>query len=135
MSERQTDDATLIAALRILARDIESGDGCANACLLEVAARLETLVEERRSISTLLGKVETLEADNERLREERRWVPVGEKLPGDNVGVLAWGPFNNGAEMVWREQGKWLLSFVGTYIPDSTYTHWIPLPPGPECEQ
>ena len=79
--------------------------------------------------------IEGLVAEIARLREERRWVPVGEKLPGDNVGVLAWGPFNNGAEMVWREQGKWLLSFVGTYIPDSTYTHWIPLPPGPECEQ
>ena len=72
MSERQTDNATLIAALRILARDIQSGDGCANACLLEVAARLETLVDERRSITTLLQKVETLEADNARLREERR---------------------------------------------------------------
>ena len=109
MGERRTHDATLIAAVRILARDIESGDSCANACLLEAAARLETLVEERR------------------------WVPVGEKLPGGNVGVLAWGPFNNGAEMVWREQGKWFLSFVGTYIPDSTYTHWMPLPTGPEA--
>lgn len=66
MSERRTEDATLIAALRILARDIESGDGCANACLLEVAARLETLVEERRSISTLLQKVETLEVVREK---------------------------------------------------------------------
>ena len=70
MSDRKTEDATLIAALRILARDIQSGDGCANACLLEVAARLETLVDERRSITTLLQKVETLEADNARLRAE-----------------------------------------------------------------
>ena len=68
----------------------------------------------------------------DRLREERRWVPVGERLPEDNVGVLALGPCNGGAEMVWREHGKWHLSFVGTYIPDSTYTHWMPLPPGPE---
>ena len=108
MSDRRTPDATLISALRILARDIQSGDGCANACLLEAAQRLEELVEERR------------------------WVSVGERLPDDNVGVLAWGPFNDGAEMVWREHGKWHLSFVGTYIPDSTYTHWQPLPPGPE---
>ena len=71
MSERKTDDATLIAALRILARDIQSGDSCANAALLEAAARLAELVEERRSITTLLGKVETLEAQNKRLREER----------------------------------------------------------------
>jgi hypothetical protein len=75
-----------------------------------------------------------LEAANEiaRLREERRWVSVAERLPDDNVGVLAWGPCCGGAEMVWREHGKWHLSFVGTYIPDSTYTHWQPLPPGPE---
>ena len=71
-------------------------------------------------------------AEIARLREERRWISVGERLPEDNVGVLAWGPCNGGAEMVWREHGKWHLSFVGTYIPDSTYTHWMPLPTGPE---
>ena len=63
-----------------------------------------------------------------RLREERRWIPVEEKLPSDNVAVLVWGPCCGGAETVWREHGQWWLSFVGTYIPDSTYTHWMPLP-------
>jgi len=67
----------------------------------------------------------------ERLREERRWVPVGQRLPADNVAVLCCGD-GIGAEMVWREKGKWHLSFVGTQIGDSTYTHWQPLPPGPE---
>ena len=62
VSDRRIDDGRLIAAVRILARDIQSGDSCANACLLEVASRLAELVEERRSISTLLQKVETLEA-------------------------------------------------------------------------
>ena len=78
--------------------------------------------------------IRELRAEIARLREERRWVPVEEKLPSGNVAVLAWGPFCGGAEMVWRENGKWHLSFVGTYIPDSTYTHWMPLPPGPEGE-
>jgi hypothetical protein len=50
VSDRRTPDATLIEAVRILARDIQSGDGCANACLLETAQRLEELVEERRWI-------------------------------------------------------------------------------------
>ena len=109
MSDRKTDDATLIAAVRILARDIQSGDGCANACLLEVAARLETLVEERR-----------------------RWVPVGERLPPDNVAVLCWVD-GCGSEMVWREKGQWFLSFAGYPSSDSAYTHWMPLPPGPEA--
>lgn len=66
-----------------------------------------------------------------RLREERRWVPVGERLPADNVAVLCCGD-GIGAEMVWRENGQWHLSWVGTPISDSTYTHWMPLPQGPE---
>jgi hypothetical protein len=69
-----------------------------------------------------------------RLREERRWVPVGERLPADNVAVLCCGD-GVGAEMVWRENGQWRLSWVGTPISDSTYTHWMPLPPGPEGER
>ena len=108
MSDRKTSDATLIAALRILARDIQNGDSCANAALLEVAVRLETLVEERR------------------------WIPVGEGLPPDNVAVLCWVD-GSGAEMVWREKGQWFLSFAGYPISDSAYTHWQPLPTGPEA--
>ena len=40
--------------------------------MVELACdEIARLREERRSITTLLGKVETLEADNKRLREER----------------------------------------------------------------
>ena len=42
---RRTDTHTLIAALRILARDIESDDGVANECISEGADRLEELFE------------------------------------------------------------------------------------------
>jgi hypothetical protein len=131
VSDRRTPDAKLIEAVRILSRTINTEDGVIAACLGEVAQRLEELVEERRSISTLLQKVESLEAEIARLREERRWVPVGERLPADNVAVLCCGD-GVGAEMVWRENGQWHLSWVGTPISDSTYTHWQPLPPGPE---
>ena len=103
MSERKTDDATLISAVRILARDIQSGDGCANACLLEVASRLETLVEERRSITTLLQKVESLEADNARLREERGrrekvWLACAEETRLVYGGVFTPKPLPPGPE-------------------------------------
>jgi len=37
---------TLIAAMRILARDIQSGDGVANAAIAEAADRLEELQKE-----------------------------------------------------------------------------------------
>ena len=50
MSERRTPDATLIEAVRILARRINTDDGVIPACLAEVAQRLAELVEERRWI-------------------------------------------------------------------------------------
>ena len=135
MSERRTDDATLIAALRILARDIESGDGCANAALLEAAARLAELVEERRSITTLLQKVESLEAENKRLREERRWIPVGEQLPtvqGEDVLTLSF--FSDGSPLIcigWHNTREW-MHYTGRG-PGLPVSHWQPLPPGPEA--
>ena len=39
----KTKTKTLIKALRILAKDIESDDGVANACVAEAADRLEEL--------------------------------------------------------------------------------------------
>jgi hypothetical protein len=107
VSERRTPDAKLIEAVRKLSLTITTDEGLIEMCLAEVATRLAELVEERR------------------------WVPVGERLPADNVAVLCCGE-DIGAEMVWRENGQWHLSWVGTPISDSTYTHWMPLPPGPE---
>lgn len=141
MSDRRTPDATLISALRILASHIQSGDGCANACLLETATRLEELVEERRSISTLLQKVESLEADNNRLREERRWVSVGERLPDEDLQVLVWGKGWSSPAIGWREHRPWYIvpetiwtlgDEIDLGYPPQDITHWQPLPPGPE---
>lgn len=39
----KTDTKTLIDALRILAQDVQSDDGIANACIAEAADRLEEL--------------------------------------------------------------------------------------------
>lgn len=41
---RKTEDKVLIEALFILAREIQSGDGVANACIYEAAVRMEELV-------------------------------------------------------------------------------------------
>ena len=57
-SERRTDDATLIAAVRILSRTIQTDDGVIPACLAEAAARLETLVEERRLVIVHLERMQ-----------------------------------------------------------------------------
>ena len=102
MTDRRTTDATLIAALRILARDIQSEDGVANACLLEAAARLEELVEERR------------------------WISVGERLPeieervdvaGQGRDFIAWRTPSD-----WRNEDEYGI----------TVTHWRKRTPGPE---
>jgi len=46
----KTNNKTLIEALRILARDIQSSDGIANACIAEGADRIE---EQDKEIKTL----------------------------------------------------------------------------------
>ena len=104
MSDRKTDDATLIAAVRILSRTITTEDGVIPACLSEAANRLETLVEERR------------------------WIPVGERLPdGEEWVEIAgrWGEsvgFHTPSD--WRNQDEF----------DIDVTHWRKRGPGPGPE-
>lgn len=64
---KKTDDKTLIAALRILARDIESADGVANAAISEAADRLEELTQPNVVVlPPVTYKFKTLEEqDNE----------------------------------------------------------------------
>jgi len=102
--DRRTPDATLIEALRILARDIQSGDGCANACLLEAATRLEELVEERR------------------------WVPERERLPQRMQTVWVWSSLGFHTASL-DSFGQWLDNDEN---PGKNITHWQPLPPGPD---
>ena len=71
-----------------------------------------------------------------RLREERRWVPVGERLPEEGVEVLWWcGEL--GQDMgVYVGAKKGLLIEWGSHewvIDSECFTHWMPLPPGPEA--
>ena len=105
MSERKTDDATLIAALRILSRTITTEDGVIPACLAEAAARLETLVEERR------------------------WVPVGERLPPDEELSDVAGRW--GECIGWHNEKGWHDIDEDEPCP-SEVTHWRKRTPGPE---
>ena len=69
----------------------------------------------------------------ERLREERRWVPVGERLPDDLRRVMVMAPGLYGAQVAWILNGKWHdgIGYPDDAI-DGRVTHWQPLPPGPE---
>ena len=80
-----------------------------------------------------------------RLREERRWVSVGERLPDLNeanrhrVNCLVWCKSGGVCEMTYEintyakqernRQPRWKWQGL---IDRSEVTHWQPLPPGPE---
>ena len=83
-------------------------------------------------------EVSALRAEIARLREERRWVPVGERLPKDNDLVLTVG---KGGWIVIGDMTKscgWQSIHCDNetgepWISDpGDVTHWMPLPPGPE---
>jgi len=105
VADRRTPDATLIEAVRILSRTINTDDGVIAACLAEVATRLAELVEERR------------------------WVPVGERLPEieERVDVsdqrrdfIAWRTPSD-----WRNEDEYGINV----------THWRKRTPGPETKE
>ena len=50
----RSDTPTLIAAMQALSRDVESGDGVANAAIAEAAGRLEAL---SATVTALLGEI------------------------------------------------------------------------------
>ena len=52
-----TDTNTLISACRILARDIHSDDGVANAALVEIADRIEELENNRIKLKGIIVKI------------------------------------------------------------------------------
>jgi hypothetical protein len=69
----------------------------------------------------------------ERLRDERRWIPVSERLPETGVRVLIFCPLaepNEVAAAVLRHEGMWRMD-DGEVYGETEPTHWMPLPPEP----
>ena len=62
-----------------------------------------------------------LRAELERLRADRRWIPVEERLPEERTGVLVMSKTRLCA-VRWHVAGFW--EPMG-----GTITHWMPLPP------
>jgi len=84
-----------------------------------------------------------LQAENARLREQLRWIPVGERLPeknysdiGDEVLVKLGYPLERTAAMKFDE-GVFYSGGWGSPSTDWTdkVTHWMPLPEPPEVEE
>jgi len=74
-------------------------------------------------------------AEIARLREERRWVPVGERFPTvqrDDV-LTARGPWEDGGYSInlgWWNGECWMSYGSDRDMPPVAF--WMPLPPGPE---
>ena len=72
-----------------------------------------------------------------REQEERRWIPVEERLPQNYISVLAYIPTAEPLPMVHEayigDDGEWHSSvFYG--IENEYVTHWMPLPEPPKGE-
>lgn len=66
----------------------------------------------------------------ERLRDERRWIPVSERLPEDGQSVLACFEKSGGVGCAtFVELYKWFETDRGCF----GATHWMPLPEPPEA--
>jgi hypothetical protein len=65
-----------------------------------------------------------------RLRDERRWISVGERLPDDLRRVMVMVPGLYGAQVAWLLKGKWYDGIgCGNEPIGCRVTHWMPLPP------
>ena len=77
MMTRKTDTKTLINAMRILARDIQSDDGVANGAISEAADRMEELQAQHRKDDDAYAKLwqmyGDLEDERDRLKASLKW--------------------------------------------------------------
>lgn len=81
-------------------------------------------------VSTLLNRIAELEA-------ERRWTPVGERLPEIGVRVLFYNNFIKNIHKGWYSGDEWVSEIGVFYNGDKLkrITHWMPLPKFPEVQE
>ena len=81
--------------------------------------------------------VALLRAEVARLRQERRWIPVGERLPDEKVDVLARGvrrgDYGYTADetvvtLAWRSKDGWSEVRSPQHSGGFRCTEWMPLP-------
>lgn len=88
---RKSSTETLIAAMRVLARDIQSGDGVANAAIAEAADRLE---EQQAHIAELEARINILLEQRNRLGQDVQNAAITGVVPenhaiGAQLGLVA----------------------------------------------
>jgi hypothetical protein len=64
----------------------------------------------------------------ERLRAERRWIPVSERLPAEESQCIVWHKRSGECRIAFRYEGNW---YEGSILITANVTHWMPLPEPP----
>ena len=96
---------------------------------LDDLQRVGVKVREKTADNWLADMVEIAAAEIARLREERRWVPVGERLPEGEEWVDVAGLW--GDSVGWHEPSGWRNVEDDDFL--SPVTHWRKRGPGPEA--
>ena len=97
-------------------------------------AELEAELKEERYRHDRLQDFEVAEAQVlAKLRQERRWIPVGDRLPEDNSNVLAYLRIGEAGRIYPANyaKGVWWDRLFSTPATNTT-THWMPLPEPPK---
>ena len=84
--------------------------------------------QEERDYAWFRDEIASKDDEIARLREERRWISVGERLSENWHPVLVWDGHTN--QIAWMDGAKW-MNDGEVYMP---VTHWQPLPGPPEGE-
>ena len=76
-------------------------------------------------------RLEELETELSKLKEQQRWIPVTERLPedDDDVLIMSSGSISMGYYSVYNE---YWADYINVY--NSDVTHWMPLPEPPKEE-
>jgi hypothetical protein len=67
-------------------------------------------------------------ADIIRIAAERDWIPVTERLPGDESQYIVWHKRSGDCRIAFRYEGHW---YEGSILITANVTHWMPLPASP----
>lgn len=105
--------------------------------LRQKCKRLEADYEiSNRELLVKQVEITALRAEIERLQAERRWIPVGERLPEENQQILS----TDGKEFYLDCYARWEGKdnppcFYGNRLFLWAVTHWMPLPELPEVKE
>jgi len=88
---------------------------------------------QHSSLKDALYEIALLRAEITRLREERRWIPVTERMPeADSTVLVSWrygeGPEQVAAQAWYDRHGRFTTAGVVEF---PNVTHWQPLPAPP----